>query len=163
MLTLKEQTPMDRIIAKLRASRLGKDSNKVAAVAAYEDSHTDARVEEFCRTLSRHLGAGCEVTRQMWLLNELRAAPLRAIAAAEAARADLIIISVHHAQDFPAEVKSWINSWLGLKGKRPIVLLGLFDPVYQGDSTSLQAYLKGVSKRGKLECLVQSAEVAADD
>jgi hypothetical protein len=163
MLALNAQIPMDRIIAKLRASRVGKGSNKVAAVAAYEDSHTDARVNEFCQTLGRRLGANCEVTRQMWLLNELRAPSLRAIAAAEAARADLIIIAVHHALDFPVEVKSWIDLWLGLKGKRPIVLLGLFDPVYQGDSTSLQAYLNRVSKRGKMECLVQSEVMAEDD
>jgi hypothetical protein len=163
MLTLKAQTPMDRIITKLRGFWLGKDSNRVAAVAAYEDSPTDARVNEFCRALSRQLGPNCEVTRQMWLLNELRAAPLRAIAAAEAARADLIIIAVHHAQAFPAELKSWIKLWLGLKGKRPIVLLGLFDPAYQGDSTSLQTYLDGVSKRGKMEFLVQAEEMSADD
>jgi hypothetical protein len=59
----------------------------------------------------------------MWLLNELRAPQLRAIAAEEAARADLIVIAVHHAQGFPAEAKSWIDLWLGLKGNRPIALL----------------------------------------
>jgi hypothetical protein len=155
---------MDPIITKLQmVSRLGKHSKRLGAVAAFEDALTEARVNEFCQTLGRQLGEKCEVTQQMWLFNELRVPQLRNIAAGEAARADLIIISAHHAQSFPGEVKGWVDSWLGHKGSRPVALLALFDPVYQGDSTALQSYLKEVAKRGKMEFLVRSEEMPEGD
>ena len=151
-------------MAKLQAvSRLGKHPKKVAAVAAYEDAHTDERVNEFCRNLGRHLGEKCEIVQQMWLFNELRIPQLRAIAAGEAAQADVVIVSAHHAQSFPSEVKDWIELWLGHKESRPGVLLALFDPAYQGDSTALQTYLKEVSRRGKKEFLVQTEETPDKD
>ena len=159
MFPAKAQTPVDTLMKKLQAvSRLGKHPKQLAAVAAYEDAHTEARVNEFCRSLGRHLGQQCEISQQMWLFNELRIPQLRAIAAKEAARADLVIFSAHHAQTFPAEVKDWTELWLRQKDSRPGVLLALFDPVYQGDSTALQTYLKEVSRRGKKEFLVQSEE-----
>ncbi len=81
-------------MARLQAvSRLGKGTKRVAAVAAYEDSHTDARVHEFCQNLQRYLGEKCEVNKQMWLVNELRMPQLRVIAASEAAAADLVIVA----------------------------------------------------------------------
>src|SRR3974390_3270446 len=96
-------------------SRLGKGTKKVAAVAAYEDSHTDSRVHEFCHNLERCLGEQCHINKQMWLINQLRMPQLRAIAAHEAAAADLVIVSIHHAQSLPTEVKDWIDLWMGEK------------------------------------------------
>ena len=164
MFPAKAQNPVDTLMKKLQAvSRLGKHPKKLAAMAAYEDAHTEARVNEFCRGLGRNLGEQCKIIQQMWLFNELRIPQLRAIAAKEAAQADLVIISVHHAQSFPTEVKDWIGLWLGQKESRPGVLLALFDPVYQGDSTALQTYLKELSRRGKKEFLVQSEEMPDKD
>ena len=155
---------MDPLITRLQATgRLGKNPKQVAAVAAFEDAPTEARVNEFCQNLVRHLGAKCQVTQQMWLFNELRIAQLRDIAAGEAARADLVIISAHHAQSFPSEVKDWIDLWLGHKGRRPDALLALFDPVYVGDSTALQSYLKEAAKKAKIEFLVRSEEGPDED
>jgi hypothetical protein len=153
---------MDTIKTMLATCRNWKDAKQVAAVAAYEDSHTDARAAEFCRCLSRQLGQECELSKQMWLLNELRIPQLRAIAAGEAAQADLVIISVHHAPSLPAEVVRWIDEWVAHKRRRPRVLLALFDPVYEGDSGSMQTYLAQVAKKGAMEFLVHSEEVMED-
>jgi hypothetical protein len=98
----------------------------------------------------------------MWLLTELRTTQLRAIAAREAASADLVIISVHHAEALPDEVKSWIDLWLKQKSSRPAVLSALFDPLYLGTSSSIQAYLREVAKRGKMEFLARSEEKPED-
>lgn len=155
---------MDPLIAKLQAlGRLGKSPKQVAAVAAFEDAPTEARVNEFCRSLGRHFGTKCAVTQQMWLFNELRIAQLRGIAAGEASQADLVIISAHHAQSFPPEVKEWIDLWLEKKGNRATALLALFDPVYSGDSSALQSYLKDVAKRGRTEFLVRCEEMPEED
>jgi len=164
MFPAKAQTTVDTLLRRLElAARFGKHPKQVAAVAAYEDAHTDARVNDFCRNLGRHLGENCELIKHMWLFNELRVAQLRTIAANEAAQADLVIISAHHAQSFPVEVKDWIELWLGDNCSRPAALLALFDPAYQGDSTSLQTYLKEACKRGKMEFLVQTEEVPDKD
>jgi hypothetical protein len=154
---------MDPLITKLQAvGSLGKSPKECVALAAFEDAHTETRVNEFCRALGRQLGAKCKITQQMWLFNELRVQQLRGIAATEASKADLVIISVHHAQSLPGEIQDWIKLWVGQKGRRATALLALFDPVYVGDSTALQSYLKDLAAKHKLEFLVR-AEEAPDE
>jgi hypothetical protein len=155
---------MDPLITRLQtAGGLGKHPKQVVALAAFEDASTEARVNEFCRDLGRQLGAKCEITRQMWLFNELRVSQLRGIAAGEASRADLVIVSAHHAQSFPDEIQDWFGLWVGRKGSRPTAMLALFDPVYVGDSTALHAYLKETARKGKMELHVQAEESRAED
>lgn len=149
------------LMAKLRINEKG-GPGKVAAVAAYEDSVTGARADDFCHGLTRLLGAGCELTKQMWPLSELRLPQLRSIAAAEAAFADLVIISVHHSEAMPADLTSWMEQWSQRKDKRVRVLLGLFDPVYQGVSASIRAYLAEVARKGHMDFLAQSEESLAE-
>jgi hypothetical protein len=150
---------MDPLVTRLQnVGALGKHPKQVVALAAFEDACTETRVNEFCRTLGRQLGSKCEVTQQMWLFNELRVSQLRGIAAGEASRADLVIIAAHHSQGFPEEIQDWFKLWVGQKGSRPTALLALFDPLYVGDSTALQAYLKEAAKRGKMELLVRTEE-----
>jgi hypothetical protein len=137
-------------------------SKRLAVSAVHEDSVTGARAEEFCQALFRCLGRNCEFTKEMWLLTELRTAQLRAIAAKEAASADLVIISVHHAEALPEEIKSWIELWLKQRSSRSAVLLALFDPLYLGTSSSMQACLREVANRGKMEFLARSEEKQED-
>jgi hypothetical protein len=147
---------MDAIMSRLQESCRGKAARRPVVVAVSEDSSTDARIQEFCRSLAQQLGMPVEVRQQVWLLSELRVPQLRAIAADEAAQADLIIVSVHHAERLPSEVESWIELWLSQKRIRSAALLALFDPVYQGVSSSMQAYLRGVAQKARVEFLVQS-------
>ena len=153
---------MDTTLSRLRVWPLWQKAKRFAVSGVHEDSATGARAEEFCQTLSRSLDRSCELTKEMWLLTELRTADLRAIAAKEAAAAELVIISVHHAETLPNEVKSWIELWLKQKGRRSIVLLALFDPPYRGTSSSIQAYLRAVAERGNMEFLARSEETPED-
>ena len=116
---------------------------------------TTARADEFCRGLCRDLGGNCRVVTEVWLFGQLCVPGLRAIAAGEAALADLIIISVHHAETLPDGVVSWIDLWLEQKNNHNHVLLALFDPVYKGVSSSMKAYLQEVAKRKGMEFLVK--------
>jgi len=160
----KSQSPVESLMTRLQEmGQLGKGTKSVATVAAYEDSHTDARVHAFCHNLKRYLGEKCEVSKQMWLINELRLPQLRAIAANEAAAADLVIVAIHHAQSLPAEVREWIDLWLGQKHRRPVVLLALLDPAYRGDSGCLKTYLKEAASKGKVEFLAHSEEMTDED
>jgi hypothetical protein len=153
---------MDTTLSRLRVWPLWQKSKHFAVSGVHEDSATGARADEFCRTLSQCLGRNCELTKELWLLTELRTAPLRTIAAREAALADLVIISVHHGEKLPNEVKSWIDLWLKQKGRRSSVLLALFDPLYLGPSSSIQAYLRQTAEQANMEFLARSEEKLED-
>jgi hypothetical protein len=153
---------MDTILSRLRVWPLWQKAKRFAVSAVHEDSATGARAEEFCQTLAKCLGRTSEISKEMWLLTELRASQLRAIAAREAAAADLVIVSLHHAETLPNEVKSWIDLWLKQKRSRPAVLLALFDPLYLGTSSSIQVYLREVARRGNMEFLARSEEKPED-
>ncbi len=149
---------MDPIMAKLQVNPRGKGHKRFTTVAVYEDQSTEARVNEFCLGLSRHFGSDCECIKQMWLLTELRLAQLRAVAASEAAAADLVILSVHQGALLPTEIQQWLATWLGRKGRQAKTLLALFDPLYRGDCTAMKAHLTEVTKKGKVELLVQTED-----
>ena len=153
---------MDTTLSRLRAWPLWQKAKRFVVSAVHEDSATGARAEEFCQALARCLSRDCVITKEMWLLTELRTSQLRSIAAGEAVSADLVIISVHHAEILPNEVKSWINLWIKQKRSRPSVLLALFDPLYLGTSSSIQAYLREVAKKGNMEFLARSEEKPED-
>ena len=55
-------------------------------------------------------------------------------------------------------VKSWIDLWLRQRNNRSNVLLALFDPVYQGVSSSIKGYLEEVAKRAGMEFLIRAEE-----
>ena len=146
------------MISNLGVWPIWKGLKQITVSAACEDSSTSARTEEFCRGLSNDLGRECNVVKEIWLFNLLGLAGLRAVAASEAAVAHLVIISVHHAENLPEEVKSWIELWLKIRSKPVTVLLALFDPVYRGVSSSMASYLREVAKRGGMEFLVKSED-----
>ena len=153
---------METTLTKLRVWPAWQKLKRIAISAVHEDSTTGARADDFCQTLAKCLGQNCEISKELWPLTELRTPKLRAIAAGEAAAADLIIISVHHAERLPREINSWIDLWLKQKGSRPAVLLALFDPLYLGSSSSMQIFLEGVARKRKLEFLARSEEKPED-
>ena len=135
---------------------------RISVSAVYEDPATGTRVDDFCELLARSLGVDCEICKELWPLTELRTPKLRAIAAGEAAAADLVVISVHHAEALPAEVKSWLDLWLKHKRSRPTVLSALFDPLYVGSSSSIQTFLQSVARKGHMEFIARSDEKPVD-
>ena len=153
---------MDATLTKLRVWPAWQKLKRIVVSAVHEDFATGVRAEDFCKTLAQSLGGNCEVSKELWPLTELRTPKLRAIAAGEAAAADLIIVSVHHGETLPDEVMSWIDLWLKQKATRPAVLLALFDALHLGSSSSMQAFLQGVARKGNMEFLARSEEKSDD-
>ncbi len=153
---------METILSRLQVWPAWQKSKSLAISAVHEDLATGNRAEEFCETLLRNLGRKCVVSKEMWLFTELRTAPLRSIAAGEAAAADLVIVSIHHSETLPEEVKGWIDLWVKQKRRRPSVLLALFDPLHLGTSSSIQTYLRGVAQQGNMEFVARSEEKPED-
>jgi hypothetical protein len=153
---------MDAILSNLRVWPAWQKQNRIVISVVHEDFATGVRADDFCQTLARCLGRDCEIAKELWPLTELRTPKLRAVAAGEAAVADLVIISVHHSESLPGEVKSWIDLWLKPKGSRPRVLLALFDPLYLGSSSSMQAFLQEVARKANMEFLARSEDKPED-
>ena len=149
-------------MTQLRVWPAWQKMKRISVSAVHEDHATGTRVEDFCEMLAKSLGVNCEISKELWPLTELRTPKLRVIAAGEAAAADLIIISLHHAEALPAEVKSWIELWLKGKRSRPAVLSALFDPLHLGSSSDIQTFLQGVAKKGNMEFLARTEEKPED-
>jgi hypothetical protein len=146
---------MNARMAEFETSRLVARSQKVVAVVAFEDMFTRARANEVCRILASDFGRETEVLKQMWLTNMLRLPNLRSIAAEEAARADLIILSMHDAERLPEEVKTWIEMWLPRKARQHAFLLALFDNVYNGNFRATRTYLDEAARRAEMEWVME--------
>jgi hypothetical protein len=153
---------MDTTLTRLQVWPAWQKMKRLVVSAVHEDFATGSRADDFCQTLAKCLGGKCEIAKELWLLTELRTPKLRSVAAGEAAAADLIIISVHHAEALPNEMKSWIELWLKQKRTRPTLLLALFDPLYLGTSSSIQAFLREVARKGNMEFLARSEEKPED-
>jgi len=150
-------------INKLHARQTGSGGHQLTAVAASEDTTTENWIEEFCVGVTRQLGNSCQVIKQSWLLSELRTPHLRAIAATDAAGADIVIVALHAAESVPPEVRSWIDLWLAQRKPRPCVLLALFDPPHRGVSMGMQTYLQQVAKTARIEFVVESEDAEPED
>src|SRR6266404_8007692 len=113
---------IDMIMTRLKVWRIWKKLKRLTVSAAYEDRATGDRVNDFCQSLSKYLGHQCEISQGMWPESELRLPQLRSMAADDATRADLIIISVHPAESLSEEMKGWVDQWLKRKDRHAAVL-----------------------------------------
>jgi hypothetical protein len=121
-------------------------------VIAYEDFNAGKQAKAAYDFLVANLTHEWSISRQMWKFEVLGIPELRNMAAKEAARANLIIVSSCGDRDLPVEVKAWIEAWLGYQGNS-VALVALFDcPPEGAERTQVaQAYLEGVAKRGRME------------
>jgi hypothetical protein len=88
----------------------------------------------------------------------LRWPKLKAIAADEAAAADLVVLSLHPAERLAGQVEEWVDLWFERKGPRSRLLLVLLEETDPGTTASLLGCLREICKRGNLELIAQSRE-----
>jgi hypothetical protein len=105
--------------------------------------------------LVKNLGADCHFTNEMWKFEVLGIPHLQEMAANDAAKADIIIISCDGTQ-LPPEVSAWIERWLG-QPHHAFALVAMFDsPVEQTEvRNEVRSYLAGVAKRANMEFFAQ--------
>jgi hypothetical protein len=155
---LKPRLIMNPPIAKPRLRERWRGAERLALMAAFEDSATCARVKEFCQSLSRDLGERCKIIQHVWVFSTFRMTELQEIAAEEAALADMVVLAARQAESLPEEVKSWLEMWLQHKGDRKAVLVALLDRTYDGAPNPIRACLQQVATRGGFELLVEVGE-----
>jgi len=121
-------------------------------VIAYEDLETGKRAMKTYEYMVQQLGDQCLFANQMWKFDVLAVPKLKDIAAKDAAAAEIIIISAHGGRDLPADVKSWIETWLGYKTEAS-ALVALFDG--ESDFNPARTYLMDIASRAQIEFFCQ--------
>jgi hypothetical protein len=121
-------------------------------VIAYEDLETGKRAMKTYEYMVQQLGDQCLFANQMWKFDVLAVPKLKDIAAKDAAAAEIIIISAHAGRELPAEVKSWIEMWLGYKTEAS-ALVALFEG--ESEFNPARNYLEAIANRAQIEFFCQ--------
>lgn len=123
---------------------------------AYEDFETGKLAKRTYDFLVEHLGNECQFDNQMWKFDVLRLPKLRDMAAADAAAADIVVISCRGG-DLPQHVRTWIDSWLDMDDG-PLAMVALFDAASELPTRSAREYLASIARRGHMEFFAQPNE-----
>jgi hypothetical protein len=121
-------------------------------VIAYEDFGTASQAKRAYDFLVANLTHEWQVTRQMWKFDLLRLPELRELAAEDAVLADLIIVSCSGDGELPADVRAWMEMWLGHKSDA-VALIALLDcpPGQAEGAQATRTYLERVAQRARME------------
>jgi hypothetical protein len=148
-------------------SRLA-NNPKLNVVMTYEDFVTGIDAVRTLSRLAQRTGHLDEFgTQNVWNFQTLADPTLRNIAAAEAAKADMVVIAAHGPGRLPIAVMHWIELWLGQRGTSRAALVALLDGV-NGDTREplpIETYLKQRARRAGLDFFVQEVgeRQAVDD
>jgi hypothetical protein len=120
----------------------------------YEDIPARNAAVELCDHLTAKFGAELEFEFTWWGFRYLSEEEIAKQAAGAALTADLILVSVPHAEDLPLEVKAWFERWLSDREPAEGALVVLET---SGDNRQAQPirdpYLQLVALRAKMDYL----------
>ena len=143
---------MQHTLANPPATRADFDSNPVFnLVTVYENFEAGKHAKRTYDYLVAHLGTDCEFNNQIWKFDLLSIPEFCARASADAAAADIVVISCQ-GDALPQSVQAWIDSWVKAENK-PWALVALFDgPQQQPQKTrAVRQYLSEVAERAGME------------
>jgi hypothetical protein len=121
---------------------------------AYEDFETGKHAKKTYDLLLGKLGWECQTN--LWRFDILGMAKPRKEATKDARLADAIIIS-SHGNELPAQVQSWIESWL-MEVKSTLALVAVFDQPHTR-TLAARAYLAEAARRADLEFFAYPEEL----
>ncbi len=131
----------------------------IDVVMVYQDFATGLRAKRLYDNLCRQLEPECELNQSMWKFEVLAIPRIGAVAAEEAAEADLVIISMHGDLELPGKVKAWLETWVGDKSNPNGALVAVFDDSEDagGQVASVQASLRQIADRGGMHFFADPA------
>ena len=117
-------------------SRFGPLENRraIRVLVAYENLIAAVRAQEVVQRLAVELRPQFSLVSEVWKFDLFQHPGLRQQAAAEAGRADVIIITCRGAGELPDHVTEWIADWLPARCAAQSSLIALFD--LEEDSTA---------------------------
>lgn len=129
----------------------------LAVVVAYEDAGTRERAMAVCQGTIAQQWHGLDLDCTWWKFDFLHHPAIAKAAAEAAARADLIIYSVHAEKDLPTVVKAWIKQWLPKQTGKDGALIVLVEG--GGDNNAVRApalqYLQRIASEASMTFFVR--------
>ena len=116
----------------------------------YEDLPTRERAVSLCDALVRKFTPELDFEFTWWRFKFLSDAHIAHQAAQAALQADLILVSIHRAEDLPLEIKAWFERWLSDRHPSEGALVVLHT---SQDMTCADPYLRLVALRANLDYL----------
>ncbi len=134
-------------------------------LTVYEDSAAGTRANDLWVRLAIELKPRLEIANDVWKFELLSHAQLRNYAAAEAATADIIMLSAQGDAELPAHVNAWLDTWLARKGRRPFALVALLsqDALRPGVPPRLGVRLRWLAKTGHLDFFCKTGDWKRSD
>jgi hypothetical protein len=134
------------------ASRKTKPLLSVATV--YQDGLTRGWATEMWDRVVEVIGYE-GIRFQSWMISELTDPGCLAVAVQAAAEADVLVVSVRDAADWPRQLDKWAEGWLPGRGRRAGALVALIGVPSQPDPQAgrAHAYLETVALRAGLDFL----------
>jgi hypothetical protein len=131
-------------------------------VAAYGDSTTRDRALELFQRIARQLEKDCEFECSWWRLDLLRDAQILEQAASQAARANMIILSLCDRDELAQSSKRWITSWLAKRGGQKAALVALVAGTKRDerDKGPLLPYLQDLAKEARMDFFLHWFEMS---
>jgi hypothetical protein len=125
------------------------DPPTLNTVVIYEDGPTGRRAKLFCDKLVRELENECAFSLELWSFQILAIPEFRESAADAAAKADLVVLSLHGEAGLPPRVREWIEIWSRqiLDSGPPLIALVDNPAMRDSRNASTLAYLRGVAER----------------
>lgn len=122
-------------------------------VIVYEDVPTGSRALRTYSHILDQVGKEVAFNNEIWKFDALRVPEVKERAAAEAAEADMIIISTHGDRELPEDVQKWISLWLARRrpGERALVELSDRRGENSAQDPASHAYLKRVARAGQMD------------
>ncbi len=133
-------------------------------VVGYEDVPTRNRALSLYDRLARRLLDEYDFQCAWWKFDHLRADSLMAQAIGDAAKANMIILSLGAGNQLPPVGQSWIEAWASHKSRRKSALVALIDVPRQPapGACQVQSYLEQIAQRAKMDFFFHAAEAAKE-
>jgi hypothetical protein len=151
-------------MTKLKPERRSESAEPgLSAVILYEDRASRERALEFWQRLSQQQEANEELLVDMISFAQLSRADEARRTAPKAASADFVVFAVTADGDVPDEIRSWIESWLGMRDAREGAMVGLVEGDRSVGSTagSKEIYFRHIAHRAGMDYLSQSPPAAS--
>jgi len=125
------------------------DKPQFNVVIFYEDGNAGKRAKDFYDTVIRQFEGECDFNLELWHFQIIAIPEIGDSTAHAAARADLVILSLHGKAELTVEIRNWVEKWTRLIGDRDPALVALLDNPQKrgGTATSTLAYLRSLARR----------------
>jgi hypothetical protein len=127
----------------------------LGVLVIYEDFPARLRIQHVYWMLMRELSDEFNFDCSWYGFQDLEIPRSAARASAAAANADLILFSVDLETELPPAVKSWIESWIGVKAAQDAALAALLNNVHRRNKRRMPIwkYLSGIAQRAGMSFL----------